>query len=135
MNQVALVGRITKDLTVRTIPSGKPYTNFTLAINRAFKNANGEIATDFVLCTAWGRTAETVAKYCGKGSLVGVSGSIQTRHYEREDKTRVYVTEVACEDIRFLSSKSSQTSEMKASSNEEKSRFEKTEADQALPIF
>ncbi|WP_153730392.1 single-stranded DNA-binding protein [Sporosarcina obsidiansis] len=138
MNQVALVGRITKDLTLRELSPGRVNTTFVLAINRSFKNANGEIATDFVLCSAWGRQAEKVVRYCGKGSLVGVSGSIQTRNYEREDRTRVYVTEVACDDIRFLSSKSPGTkeSEMKAPTPTEPARFEVATAnEEALPIF
>lgn len=137
MNQVALVGRITKDPVLKELTSGRVNTTFFLAINRSFKNADGEIATDFVLCSVWGRTAENLVRHCSKGSLVGVSGSIQTRNYEREDHTKVYVTEVVCSDVRFLSSKSTKSSEygMKAPSNEETSQFEAAEKGQALPIF
>ncbi|WP_301107072.1 single-stranded DNA-binding protein [Sporosarcina sp.] len=137
MNQVALVGRITKDPVLKELSSGRVNTTFFLAINRSFKNADGEIATDFVLCSVWGRTAENLVRHCGKGSLVGVSGSIQTRNYEREDRTKVYVTEVVCSDVRFLSSKSAKSneSEMKAHSTEEAAQFEAAEKGQALPIF
>ncbi|CAM3134182.1 single-stranded DNA-binding protein [Filibacter tadaridae] len=105
MNQVALVGRITKDPILRRISEGRMQTSIILAVNRNFKNQNGEVDTDFVLCTMWGKTAENTAKHCGKGSLIGVGGRIQSRTYEREDKSRVYVTEVIGEDIRFISTK------------------------------
>lgn len=130
MNQVALVGNITKDLVLKEHTSGRVNTSFVLAINRSFKNANGEIATDFVLCSVWGRSAENLVRHCGKGSLVGVSGSIQTRNYERDDRSKVYVTEVVCNNIRFLS-KSSKT---QAASKPE--RFEEAKpTEAALPIF
>lgn len=105
MNQVALVGRITKDPILRRISEGRVQTSFVLAVNRSFKNQNGEVDADFVLCTMWGKGAENTAKHCGKGSLIGVGGRIQSRTYEREDKSRVYVTEVIGEDIRFIATK------------------------------
>lgn len=105
VNQVALVGRITKDPVLRKLSEGRLQTSFILAVNRNFKNQQGEVGTDFILCTAWGKTAENTAKHCGKGSLVGVGGRIQSRTYEREDNTRVFVTEVIGEEIRFLSTK------------------------------
>lgn len=137
MNQVALVGRITKDLVLKEHASGRVNTTFVLAINRSFKNANGEVATDFVPCSVWGRSAENLVRHCGKGSLIGVSGSIQTRNYEREDQSKVYITEVMCNDIRFLSkSPKSQHTEMKTHSSTEPKRFEEAKtAETALPIF
>lgn len=105
MNQVALVGRMTKDPVLRRLSEGRLQTSFILAVNRKFKNQQGEVDADFILCTAWGKVAENTAKHCGKGSLVGVGGRIQSRTYEREDKSRVFVTEVIGEEIRFLSTK------------------------------
>jgi single-strand DNA-binding protein len=105
LNQVALVGRITKDPILRRISEGRVQTSFVLAVNRNFKNQKGEMETDFVLCTMWGKPAENTAKHCGKGSLIGVGGRIQSRSYEREDKSRVYVTEVIGEDVRFILTK------------------------------
>ncbi|QTD40783.1 single-stranded DNA-binding protein [Sporosarcina sp. Te-1] len=102
MNQVALVGRITKDPILRRLPEGRQQSSFVLAVNRNFKNQRGEIEADFVLCTAWGKLAENTAKHCGKGSLIGISGRIQSRTYEREDRTRAFVTEVIAEEVRFL---------------------------------
>ncbi|PIC67950.1 single-stranded DNA-binding protein [Sporosarcina sp. P21c] len=137
MNQVALVGRITKDLVLKEHSSGRVNTTFALAVNRSFKNANGEIATDFVPCSVWGRSAENLVRHCGKGSLVGVSGSIQTRNYEREDRSKVYIMEVMCSDIRFLSKSSKpQQAEMKTHSSTEPERFEEAKSTEtALPIF
>lgn len=105
MNQVALVGRITKDPILRRLSEGRLQTSFILAVNRKFKNQHGEVDADFILCTAWGKVAENAAKHCGKGSLIGVGGRIQSRTYEREDNSRVFVTEVIGEEIRFLSTK------------------------------
>ncbi|MFC5604857.1 single-stranded DNA-binding protein [Sporosarcina koreensis] len=105
MNQVALVGRMTKDPILRRLSEGRLQTSFILAVNRKFKNQQGEVDADFILCTAWGKVAENTAKHCGKGSLIGVGGRIQSRTYEREDKSRVFVTEVIGEEIRFLSTK------------------------------
>ncbi|MFS0690446.1 single-stranded DNA-binding protein [Sporosarcina sp. 179-K 8C2 HS] len=105
MNQVALVGRVTKDPILRRLSEGRLQTSFILAVNRKFKNQQGEVDADFILCTAWGKVAENTAKHCGKGSLIGVGGRIQSRTYEREDKSRVFVTEVIGEEIRFLSTK------------------------------
>ena len=105
MNQVALVGRITKDPILRKVSKGRVQTSFVVAVNRNFKNLKGEVDADFVLCTLWGKPAENTAKHCGKGSLIGVGGRIQSRSYEREDRSRVYVTEVIGEDIRFISTK------------------------------
>ncbi|MFE6166470.1 single-stranded DNA-binding protein [Viridibacillus arvi] len=102
MNQVSLVGRITKDPELRKLYEGKVQTNFILAVNRNYKNQNGEIEADFVFCTAWGRLADNVVKYCGKGSLIGVSGRVQSRSYQKEDGKRTYITEVIGEDVRFL---------------------------------
>lgn len=101
MNHVGLVGRITKHPVLRELAGGKVQTSFSLAINRTYKNQNGEVDTDFVLCIAWGRLAETIVNHCGKGSLIGVSGRIQSRSYDKEDGTRVFLTEIVAEDVRF----------------------------------
>lgn len=105
MNIVAMVGRITKDLEIRRLSEGRVQTSFILAVNRNFRNQKGEVESDFVLCTAWGKVAENTVKYCGKGSLVGVNGRIQSRTYEREDGRRVFVTEVVADEVRFLATK------------------------------
>ena len=74
MNHVGLVGRTTKDLVIRELTEGRVQTTFTLAINRQYKNHEGVNEADFVDCVAWGKTAELIVKYCGKGSLIGIKG-------------------------------------------------------------
>ncbi|MED4403908.1 single-stranded DNA-binding protein [Metabacillus fastidiosus] len=105
INQVTLVGRLTKDPEVRYTANGAPVANITLAVNRQFKNAAGIIDTDFVNCTIWHRTAENTANYCRKGSIVGITGRIQTRNYDNAEGQRVYVTEVVADSVRFMGGK------------------------------
>ena len=107
INQVTLVGRLTKDPDLRITQEGTSVTNVTVAVNRPFRNQQGEIGADFVQCTLWKRTAENTAQYCRKGSLVGVTGRIQTRYYDNQEGKRVYVTEVVAETVKFLESKRS----------------------------
>lgn len=142
MNNVALVGRMTKDPDVRMIGDGRLQASFTLAVNRSFKNQQGDIEADFILCTIWGKTAENTAKHCGKGSLIGVSGRIQTRSYEREDRTRAYVTQVAGEDVRFLITKKPSSEQHAAAGTQRTSsaadHFElppQKQEKETLPIF
>lgn len=111
INNVSLTGRITKDLEQRNTNSGKAFVNFTLAVDRRFKDQNGERQADFIQIQAWGKTAEILCKYAGKGSLIGVEGRIQTRNYENNQGQRVYVTEVVAENITFLDSKKNNQSQ------------------------
>lgn len=103
INQVTLVGRLTKDPDLRVTPEGTPVVNVTLAVNRQFKNHNGEYETDFVQCTLWRKTAENTASYCRKGSVIGITGKIHTRNYTNQEGKKVYVTEVVAESVQFLS--------------------------------
>ena len=80
MNNVSLVGRLTKDPELRTIGTGNSTVSFTVAVNRQFTNANGEREADFINCVVWGKAAENLAKYCRKGSQIAVEGRIQTRN-------------------------------------------------------
>jgi single-strand DNA-binding protein len=105
INQVTLVGRITKDPELRLTPEGTAVTNVILAVNRQFRNQQGEIVADFVHCTLWKKIAENTAQYCRKGSLVGITGRIQTRNYENQEGKRIFVTEVIAESVRFLGNK------------------------------
>lgn len=105
INQVILVGRLTRDPDIKFTNDGKAYTTITLAVTRQFRNQNGELDTDFVQCILWRKTAEKTALYCQKGSLIGVIGRIQTRNYENQDGKRIFVTEVVAESVQFLSRK------------------------------
>jgi single-strand DNA-binding protein len=105
INQVTLVGRLTRDPELRKTSDGLPVTTVTLAVSRQFRNQHGEIEADFVQCTIWKKPAENTVQYCRKGSVVGVTGRLQTRHYDNKEGKRVYVTEVVAESIRFLGAK------------------------------
>ncbi|MEH6942197.1 single-stranded DNA-binding protein [Bacillus sp. JJ722] len=105
MNQVILVGRLTKDPDLRYTPNGHAITNVTLALNRRYKQNTGESITDFVPCIIWNRAAENTAQYCRKGALIGITGRIQTRVYDNQEQKRVYVTEVVADSVKFLESK------------------------------
>lgn len=102
INQVTLVGRLTKDPELKVTTEGNSVVNVTLAVNRNFKNQKGEIEADFVQLTVWRKNAENLSLYCKKGALIGVTGRIQTRTYDDQDGKRKYVTEVIAESVRFL---------------------------------
>lgn len=106
MNNVNLIGRLTKAPELKQTASNTSVLTGTLAVNRTFKNQNGEREADFINIVAWRQTAEIIAQYCGKGSQIGVTGRIQTRNYENQQGQRVYVTEVVAEHVDLLDSKS-----------------------------
>lgn len=111
MNRVVLVGRLTKDPDLRYTPNGVAVASFTLAVNRAFTNQQGEREADFINCVIWRKPAENVANFLKKGSLAGVDGRIQTRSYDGQDGKRVYVTEVMAESVQFLEPRNSSRGE------------------------
>lgn len=109
INRVILTGRLTKEPDLRYTPNGTPVATFTLAVNRTYTNEQGEREADFINCIVWRKSAENVANYLKKGSLVGVDGRIQTRSYEAQDGRRVFVTEVVAESVQFLEPNTSTT--------------------------
>ena len=123
MNRTFLVGRITADPELRTTPNGIATTRITVAVNR-MPNANGERVADFINVVVWRRQAENVAKYCNKGSLVGVEGRLQSRSYDAQDGTRRYVTEVVADNVEFLGSKNSSNNSSNGSHNEEPTPYD-----------
>lgn len=106
INNVVLVGRLTKDPDLRYTASGTGVATFTLAVNRNFTNQDGNREADFINCVIWRKSAETLANYAKKGTLLGVTGRIQTRSYENQQGQRVYVTEVVAENFQLLESRS-----------------------------
>ena len=105
INNVTLVGRLTKDADLRYTSDGTATATFSLAVNRPFKSANGEREADFINCVIWRKNAENFVNFTRKGSLVGITGRIQTRNYENKEGQRVYVTEVVAENFALLESK------------------------------
>ena len=105
INQVTLVGRLTKDPELRYTADGKAVSNVIIAVNRPFRNKEGDYEADFVHCTLWKKTAENTAQYCRRGTVIGITGRIQTRHYENQEGKKVFVTEVVAEMVQFVSPK------------------------------
>lgn len=102
---MTLVGRLTKDPELRYTAEGNAVSNVTLAVNRPFRSQAGDYEADFVQCTLWRKTAENTAQYCKRGSVVGITGRIQTRRYENSDGKKMYVTEVIADLVQFLGPK------------------------------
>src|SRR5690625_4555276 len=105
LNRTVLVGRLTNDVDLRYTSNGKAVGNFILAVNRPFKNAQGEQEADFIRCQAWGKQAENLANYMKKGSQIGIDGRIQTGSYQDKDGKTVYTTDVVADNVQFLESR------------------------------
>lgn len=104
LNRIQLIGRLTRDPELRYVSNGHPMAQFTLAVDRDFKNAAGDRDADFIHCVAWRKLAEQVGQYCARGRLVAVEGRLQTRAYETPDGSRRRMTEVVGDRVWFLDS-------------------------------
>lgn len=105
INNVILTGRLTKNLELRQTSTGKSMTYFNLAVNRNFKNEQGEQTADFINCVAFGKQAENMTRFLTQGSLIAIEGRISTRNFQGNDGKTVYVTEVVVGNVTFLESK------------------------------
>lgn len=105
MNKVVLIGRVTKDSELITTMNGVNVARNTIAVNRRFKNSDGEYEADFINIVAWRNVADLLDKYVKKGDRIGIIGSIQTRSYDAQDGTKRYVTEVVVDELEFLENK------------------------------
>lgn len=110
LNQVIVVGRLTRDISVNKSENGVKVATISLAVPRSFKNAEGTYDTDFIDCVAFDIIAENTSEYCSKGDIVGVRGRLQSRVVEKEDK-KEYLMDFVAEKITFLSSKSKDDNE------------------------
>ena len=120
INNVTLVGRLTKDVELKYTPANQAVAQFTLAVNRTFKNANGERESDFINCVIWRKSAENFANFAKKGALIGITGRIQTRNFENQQGQRVYVTEVIAENFQMLESRNQQHGQQQATQQQVK---------------
>lgn len=106
MNRIVLVGRLTKNPDTKVIEeNGKVYTRFILAVDRTYKNADGERDADFIPVVLWGKRAEIISEYMSKGRMISISGRLQTRSYEDKDGTRKYIAEVLADEFQFIDSR------------------------------
>ena len=105
MNTVILMGRLTKAPELRQTQSGTDVTQFTIAVNRRYKDANGEYPTDFINCVAWRQTAGFISKYFAKGAMIAVAGTLQTRKYADKQGAERTATEVVVDNAEFTGEK------------------------------
>lgn len=108
MNKVILIGRLTKDPELKATTNQVSFCNFSIAVDRRFKDANGQKQTDYINCVAWRQTATFISQYFRKGSKIAVVGSLTTRQYQDNQGQTRYVTEVTLEEADFVESKASQ---------------------------
>ena len=114
MNKSILIGRLTKDPELKSSTSGVFVCKFTLAVNRRYKNSEGNYDADFISCVAWRGAAELICKHTKKGSLIGIVGALQTHSYEK-DGQRIYATDVVVDEIKLLDfKKEDETSQIDA---------------------
>lgn len=117
INRTVLVGRLTKSVELRYTQNGDAVGSFTIAVNRNFKNSQGEHEADFINCVVWRKSAEVFTKWTSKGSLVAVDGRLQTRNYQNNQGQTVYVTELVVDEFSFLDSKSDGNTNQQNSGN------------------
>ncbi len=104
MNEIILIGRLTKDPELRYLPNtGTPVATFTIAVDRNYKDKEGNVQTDFIPVEVMGKVADFVANYITKGRLVAVNGSIRVDRYMKDDENRTF-TKVSAKSIQALDS-------------------------------
>ena len=140
MNKFIGLGRLTKDPELRSTQSGLKITSFTLAINRNFKNKDGNYDADFLNCQAFKNTAEFIEKYFKKGSMIAITARAQTRNYDDNDGKKRFVTEFIVEEVYFAGSneKKNETSievPQNYTSNYDTAGSEVTLSDEDLPFL
>ena len=134
MNKCELIGRLTKDPELRLTSNQTAYCNFTIAVDRRFKDAQGNRQADFINCVAWKQTATFIQKYFKKGNRIGVVGSIQTRQYEDKDGVKRFVTEVIVDEAEFVESQTQTAPTPQAGTTVDPNTGEPEEAPGALPF-
>lgn len=135
MNSVNLIGRLTKDVDLRYTPNGVAAGRFTLAVKRNYTNQKGERESDFITIVVWRKLAENAANFCVKGSLVGVTGRIETRTWDGQDGGKRYATEVIASEVEFLTPKNNNENARKNQSpNQNKSNANPFDSSQGIDI-
>lgn len=107
MNKVELIGRLTKEPEIKLTSNQTQFCNFTIAVERRFKDANGQRQADFINCVAWKNTAVFIQKYFHKGNRIGLIGSIQVRSFDDQNGQKKFVTEVIVDEVEFVESQPS----------------------------
>ena len=138
MNKVFLIGNLTRDPELTETAGGFSVCHFSIAVNRGYSSSDGERQTDFFNVTAWRGLADTIARFCKKGSKVAVSGSIQMRNYEDNNGQKRTAVDIIAQDVEFLSSKSQnpddEAGERPASSSRKKPTLQAFDDDGDIPF-
>lgn len=132
LNNVIIMGRLTRDPELRRTQGGTAVTSFTMAVDRDFKSQSGEKETDFIDVVAWRNTGEFAAKYLAKGRMAAVEGRIQVRDWQDKDGNRRKSVEVVADNVYFADSKRDSKPQETTSSNEPE--FDEIEDDGDLPF-
>lgn len=132
MNKVIEIGRSVKNVELKQTSSGTSAVEFSIAVKRTYKNANGQYDSDFFNCVAFGKTAELIGKYVKQGDLIAIDGKLQTRNYTNREGKKVYVTEIVVENVEFLQSKKQdgQTPQIET----DPFHFEEVDPEEGLPF-
>lgn len=128
INRAVLTGRLTRDPELKYTQSGNAVCSFTLAVDRQFRNQNGDREADFINCVIWRKSAENFSNFTHKGSMVGVDGRIQVRNYENQQGQRVYVTEVIVDSFALLESRNSQGNGYNQPQNNQQGNYQSNNA-------
>ena len=137
MNQVSLIGRITKDLELRKTPSNKSVVAFTLAVDRRVSQEQrdaGAVTADFISCVVWNQSADYLAKWAGKGTMIALSGHLATRNYDTQHG-KVYVTEVVANEVKILTWKEKEVVQEEAKPQPQRSGYTFKEATREVTDF
>ena len=137
MNKVIIIGRFTRDPEIKysTGENATATARFSLAVNRRFKNKEGNYDADFINCVAFGKTAEFIEKYFTKGMAIGITGRIQTGSYTNKEGQKIYTTDVVVEETEFVESKNKGTSDNVPNNNaNSNSDFEEIVSDDEMPF-
>ena len=105
MNSINIIGTITKDLELKESSTGTKFVKFTIAVNRKYKNENGEYETDFFRVAAWRKTAEFISEYFGKGKRIGISGRLQNVTYTDNEGVERTFAEIVADDVQLIERK------------------------------
>lgn len=132
LNNVVIMGRLTRDPELRRTQSGTAVTSFTMAVDRDFKSQSGEKETDFIDVVAWRNTGEFAAKYLAKGRMAAVEGRIQVRDWQDKDGNRRKSVEVVADNVYFADSK--RDSKPQESRTVDDQEFDEIEDDGDLPF-
>ena len=137
MNKVIIIGRFTRDPEIKytTGENATATARFSLAVNRRFKNKEGNYDADFINCVAFGKTAEFIERYFTKGMAIGITGRIQTGSYTNKEGQKVYTTDVVVEETEFVESKNKGTSDNVPNNNaNSNSDFEEVISEDKMPF-